>query len=142
MTRQGSIRSLGKVTTVSMDTPTSAAFRQLAGDMPVSHYLRALAQRELKRTGKGTALPGMEREASEATLAAISEKVSKIDQVLNFYVSQFQNLEKYIDKFINKIDKDFNAAGQAVNSFDADFREMKEDPDAIINHEGREYESA
>lgn len=122
MRKSGSIRSLGKVTTVSLDTPTSAAFRQLAGDMPISHYLRALAQRELGRTSKGKALPGMEREASESTLAAISEKVSKLDQAINSYCSMFEKLESFIDGFINKVDKDFIEAGQVINRFDDKIR--------------------
>ncbi|MFC1904967.1 hypothetical protein ACFLXT_04320 [Chloroflexota bacterium] len=68
----------GGVSTLSLDQPTKAVLRQLAGDMPVSHYVRALAHRELAKRGGTPALPGQEKIVSEATLPAISNKLDSI----------------------------------------------------------------
>jgi len=73
---KGSLRSEGGITMVAVDTYTKENLKQLAGDMPLSHYVRSLAQRELSKTGKGKALPGLEHLVSEASLPGIGEKLS------------------------------------------------------------------
>lgn len=56
----GSLRSSGGISYLGLDRQTKISLKQLAGDVPVSHYVRALVQRELERaTGKGKALPSV-----------------------------------------------------------------------------------
>ena len=68
------LRDVGK-TTIALDVPTRSMLKQLAGDMHVSDYVRALAQRELSKTGKGVSLPGHEKLVSDNTLADVRSQV-------------------------------------------------------------------
>ena len=86
MRSPGTLRAEG-ISSIAVDKPTRARLKQLAGDMPVSHYLRALTERELAKTGKGRALPGTELLVSGATLPAIAEGVNKLAVTLDAFVS-------------------------------------------------------
>jgi hypothetical protein len=70
------LRDLGK-TTLPVDKPTQRAFHVLSGDMPVAHYLRALAQRELRQRGLSVPLPGAETFASDATAPAMAADIKR-----------------------------------------------------------------
>lgn len=70
----GSLQSEG-YTTLGVSVPTKNMIKQLAGDMPMSDYLKKLAIRELR--GK-PGLPGQEKAVSENTLPAMNSKLDKI----------------------------------------------------------------
>lgn len=89
------LRDVGK-TTIALDIPTRAMLKQLAGDGHVSDYVRALAERELAKTGAGRALPGQERLASPNTIAEVN---SKLDRMAAAYCELFAKVEILINKF-------------------------------------------
>lgn len=66
-----SLRSRGGVEPLSLDRQTKAIIRQLAGDMPLCHYIRSLVELELAKTGKPKALRGTERMVSDNTIASV-----------------------------------------------------------------------
>jgi hypothetical protein len=64
----GSLRSEGGISYLGLDRYTKQALKQLAGDKPVSHYVRELAQRELNKkqgvlAGLGSAKRGTDTES-------------------------------------------------------------------------------
>ncbi len=82
----GSLRSIG-VTAVPCDVTTRARLRVMAGDMPVSHYLRAIAFGEIELPGKGSSgsqvpLPGQELLVSNNTLASLGAKIVALESKL------------------------------------------------------------
>jgi len=72
-----SLRDYGK-TTIALDKPTRSMLKQLAGPIPVSHYVRALAERELAKTGKGVALPGIAPTGIDSVMLGIYSKMDYI----------------------------------------------------------------
>lgn len=111
-----SIRSYGRAV-IGIDVPTREALKQLAGDMPMSHYVRALAQRELERTGKGQALPGMGKSVSSTSLSSISESLKELGNRMN-------RLEASIVVGLGLAHREYDAAGNitgaARNDWDSD----------------------
>ena len=77
----GSIRAEGQ-TSIAIDKPTRAKLKELAGDMPVSKYVKGLAFGYITPGGGAQEpFPGQERSVSENTLPAIS---SKLDRLLGY----------------------------------------------------------
>jgi hypothetical protein len=96
---EGSLRSNG-ASSIAVDIQTRAKLKELAGDMPVSHYVRELAFREDNKRS-GLPLPGQERLVSNSTLPAIASTLSEL-------VSRFDILmAKEVDiRWINRPLKD------------------------------------
>lgn len=76
----GSLRSEGGITTLSIDKPTKRRIKKLAGDMPLSHFVKGVFFGLIKLEGNGgqEALPGQEREVSQATIHSVSSKLDKL----------------------------------------------------------------
>jgi hypothetical protein len=67
------------LTRIAIDKPTRAKLHELAGDMPLSHYLRGIAFGSIKPDGGAqTPLPGQERLVSRNTLASVSAEVNAL----------------------------------------------------------------
>jgi hypothetical protein len=83
MTKKGmrepeSLMSQG-LTRIAIDKPTRAKLHELAGDMPVSRYLRGIAFGDIKPGGSPQApLPGQERLVSSNTLPAIASSINSL----------------------------------------------------------------
>ena len=77
----GTLRAAG-VTAVAVDKPTRAKLKALAGDMPLSHWLRGIAFGTIEppRGGAQEPLPGQERAGSPATIHAVAAKMSALDE--------------------------------------------------------------
>jgi len=93
----GSLRAAGQVS-IMIDKPTRTQLKKLAGDMPVSHYVRGIAFGTIKPPASDPQVPapGLEREISENTLPAISSKLDavgvKMDAFIKFVCSgEFDN---------------------------------------------------
>ena len=77
--KQGSLRAAGS-SSVAVDKPTRAKLKELAGDMPVAHYLRGIAFGYIKPP-EGSAqevLPGQERFVSPATIHAVAAGIQEL----------------------------------------------------------------
>ncbi len=80
-----SIRAEGH-SSIGLSKVTRSMLQELAGDMPVSDYVRVLAERELGVTGGGgsqAALPGQERLVSPNTIAALSAQVRSLSVMVS-----------------------------------------------------------
>ncbi len=80
-----SIRAEGH-SSIGLSKVTRSMLQELAGDMPVSDYVRVLAERELGVTGGGgsqAALPGQERLVSPNTIAALSSEVRSLSVMVS-----------------------------------------------------------
>ena len=75
----GTLRAAG-VTAVAVDKPTRAKLKALAGDMPLSHWLRGIAFGTIKPP-QGDAqepFPGQERAVSPATIHAVAAGIQEL----------------------------------------------------------------
>ena len=96
----GSLASDGQ-TTVGVSKVTRSILKRLAGDTPVSTYVRDLAISLDSKNG-GIPLPGMERAASENTTAAISSKLNVLTKSLLEFAEFSRALDKKVDMLLSK----------------------------------------
>jgi len=82
---RGSLRSEG-LTRIAIDIPTRSRLKALAGDIPVSQFLRGIANGSITITGTPQApLPGTERMVSGNTLSAIADSLKSVMARLNTF---------------------------------------------------------
>lgn len=89
---ENSLRSNGK-STIAIDLPTRAKLKELAGDIPVSHYVRMLAFGEISAPGATPQEPllGTERQVSSNTFAAVASQVKVFNE-------QMRSLAPFMNK--------------------------------------------
>lgn len=116
-----SLRAAG-ITSLPCDIPTRAKIKQLAGDMPVSHYLRLIAERELRN--RPGALPGMENYVSDATLPVIGANTAKAVNLLstiNILLTQRPTPEQIRQLEVSQLsflsDKEIVSTGKAAGRY-------------------------
>ena len=113
--RQGSLRDEGEAS-IAVSKPTRAMLRQLAGDMPVSEYVKALATKEL---GGKVSLPGQERGASKNTIPAIK---SDTEQSLTLMRSMSEVLSGFFEPWVVFQSKDKQEA--SADAIEARLRQI------------------
>lgn len=84
MRKPDSLRSMGGISYLGLDRRTKDKLRELAGDMPVSHFVRGLAfgTIELPKRKPGTGaqepLPGQEHLVSPATIHSVAADMAEL----------------------------------------------------------------
>ncbi len=93
-----SIRASGGLTTISVDKPTLSRLKTLAGEMPLSHYLRAIAYGyiEIPKGSRQHPSPGLEAAASLNTFEAVAAEVKEIRGQYNTLELGFSDLINYL----------------------------------------------
>ena len=123
---ENSTRSIGK-TTVAVDVLTRNKLKELAGSMPVSHYLREIAFAPPK-SDSGSPVPffGQERLVSPNTIAAVKSDMAAI-------MALVKRLDAAFDKAVPPYDWNKDAIVQLARFIAKEAQQVAEVQPSMFN---------